>query len=203
MTNDLIKIIKERRSVRRFTKDPIDKEVIREIIQAGRYAPSAENSQPWKFIVITNNDEIQQLSRRIKDELQKLIKRRWIARFSLKELKDEDTLRFLYAVSCTKEDTIFFNAPALIFIITKDRLMYDESCACCAQNMMLAAHALDIGSCWIGFASALGLSQDMLTRIGVPETYHISAALVFGHPQEKPKKASIRKIESDVINWIE
>lgn len=203
MTNDLIKIIKERRSVRRFTKEPIDKEVIREIIQAGRYAPSAENSQPWKFIVITNNDEIQQLSRRIKDELQKLIKRRWIARFSLKELKDEDTLRFLYAVSCTKEDTIFFNAPVLIFIITKDRLMYDESCACCAQNMMLAAHALGIGSCWIGFASALGLSPDMLTRIGVPETYHISAALVFGQPQEKPKKASIRKIESDVINWIE
>ena len=203
MTNDLIKIIKERRSVRRFTQDPVDKEVIREIIQAGRYAPSAENSQPWKFIVITNTDEIQQLSRRIKEELQKLIKRRWIARFSLKELKDEDTLRFLYAVSCTKEDTIFFHAPVLVFIITKDRLMYDESCACCAQNMMLAAHALGIGSCWIGFASALGLSQEMLTRLGVPETYHISAALVFGHPQEKPKKASIRKIEADVINWIE
>jgi len=203
MTNDLIKIIKERRSVRRFTQDPVDKEVIREIIQAGRYAPSAENSQPWKFIVITNTDEIQQLSRRIKEELQKLIKRRWIARFSLKELKDEDTLRFLYAVSCTKEDTIFFHAPVLVFIITKDRLMYDESCACCAQNMMLAAHALGIGSCWIGFASALGLSPEMLTRLGVPETYHISAALVFGHPQEKPKKASIRKIEADVINWIE
>jgi len=203
MTNDLIKIIKERRSVRRFTQDPVDKEVIREIIQAGRYAPSAENSQPWKFIVITNTDEIQQLSRRIKEELQKLIKRRWIARFSLKELKDKDTLRFLYAVSCTKEDTIFFHAPVLVFIITKDRLMYDESCACCAQNMMLAAHALGIGSCWIGFASALGLSPEMLTRLGVPETYHISAALVFGHPQEKPKKASIRKIEADVINWIE
>lgn len=203
MTNDLIKIIKERRSVRRFTQDPVDKEVIREIIQAGRYAPSAENSQPWKFIVITNTDEIQHLSRRIKEELQKLIKRRWIARFSLKELKDEDTLRFLYAVSCTKEDTIFFHAPVLVFIITKDRLMYDESCACCAQNMMLAAHALGIGSCWIGFASALGLSPEMLTRLGVPETYHISAALVFGHPQEKPKKASIRKIEADVINWIE
>jgi nitroreductase len=203
MTNEFIKMIKERRSVRRFTKDSVDKEVIHEIIQAGRYAPSAENSQPWKFIVITNTKEIQQLSRRIKVELQNLIKRRWIARFSIKELKDEDTLRFLYAVSSTEEDTIFFHAPVLLFIITKNRLMYDESCACCAQNMMLAAHSLGIGSCWIGFASVLGLSQDMLKNIGVPEGYHISAALVFGHPQGKPKRASIRKIESDVINWIE
>ena len=66
MTNPTIQTIKERRSVRNFQEKDIDKELLREIIQAGKYAPSALNKQPWKFIVITNKDFIQNLSLKIK-----------------------------------------------------------------------------------------------------------------------------------------
>ena len=54
MSTELIQLIKQRRSIRRFLDKPIDREVIEEIIQAGRYAPSDRNRQPWRFIIISN-----------------------------------------------------------------------------------------------------------------------------------------------------
>ena len=198
----VIEAIKKRRSIRRFDERKVDKEVIEEIIQAGRFAPSAQNRQPWRFIVITNRGVIDELSLLIKEELKKLLKRRFIKGFSIKELKDEGIVKFLYAVAFSEKDVIFYNAPVLVFIITEDRLFNDESCACCAQNMMLAAHALGLGSCWIGFASILGFNKEIQHRIGIPDGYHVAAALVFGYPKGKIPKFTPRKIGADVINWI-
>ena len=132
-----------------------------------------------------------------------MLKKRFIKKFSMKELKDEDTLKHIYAFAFSEKDIIFFDAPALVFITTEDRLFFDESCACCAEKMMLADHSLGIGSCWSGFARAPGLRTDMMQKIGVPETHHISATIVFGYPTENPGWACIRKVGSCITNWIE
>jgi nitroreductase len=203
MSNSIIKLIKERRSIRNFENKEIEKELLKEIIQAGKYAPSALNKQPWKFIIITNKNTINDLSLQIKKELKNTLKKRFIKKISLKELKDEELIKHLYLFAFSKEDIIFFNAPALVIIVTEDKLFYDESCACCAENIMLAAHSVGIGSCWIGFASILGIRKDIMKKIGVPEKHHISAAIVLGYPKDKAERASIRKIGSDIIKWIE
>lgn len=203
MQNTIIKNIKERRSIRYFEEKKIDKEELKEIIQAGKYAPSATNDQPWKFIVITKKEMIQELSNQIREELKKLLKWRFIKKFKIKQLRNIDILKFIFVVAFSKTDMIFFNAPALVLILTQDKLFYDESCACCAQNMMLAANSIGIGSCWIGFASVLGLNKKILENIGIPDNHHISAAIIFGYPREKKIRASIRKIGSDIIKWIE
>lgn len=202
MSNEVITAIKERRSVRNFQKKPVDKEILEEIILAGRYAPSARNKQPWKFIVITDTSFIQELATQIKSEIRKVLKTRFIKKFSYPELKDEEMLKFLYAVAISDKDIIFFNAPALILIVCEEGMFYDESCACCAENMMLTAHSLGVGSCWIGFASMLGLNKEMLGKIGVPANHHISAALIFGYPEKSSSRAQMRKINSDVLHWI-
>ena len=203
MQNTIIKNIKERRSIRNFEEKKIDKEELKEIIQAGKYAPSATNDQPWKFIVITKKEMIQDLSNQIREELKKLLKWRFIKKIKIKQLRNIDILKFIFVVAFSKTDMIFFNAPALVLILTQDKLFYDESCACCAQNMMLAANSIGIGSCWIGFASVLGLNKKILENIGIPDNYHISAAIIFGYPREKKIRVSIRKIGSDIIKWIE
>lgn len=203
MDNSIIKAIRERRSVRNFEEKNVDKELLEKIIQAGKYAPSAQNKQPWKFIVITNKEVIQELSKDVKAELKKLLKWRFIKKISIKELKDREMLKFLFVIAVSKKNIIFFNAPALVLVLTEDNLFYDESCACCAENMMLAAHSLGLGSCWIGFASVLGLKKKMMEKIGVPDNHHISAALIFGYPKGKTGRAPMRKIGSDVIKWIE
>lgn len=203
MDTPLIDLIKQRRSIRSFKDKPVEKDIIEEIVQAGRFAPSAKNRQPWKFIVITNRDYIQGLSNEVKNQLKKILKRRFIYKFLVNSLKNEKTVRFLAGVSFSKSDTIFFNAPVLVFIVTKKGLFNDESCACCAQNMMLAAHSLGMGSCWIGFASVLGLNKKNSERLQIPKDHHIAAALVFGYPDKKPGKASLRRVDADIIHWID
>lgn len=203
MANELIAVIKERRSIRKFEDTSLDKKLLDEIIQAGRYAPSAKNLQPWKFIVITNKNTIQDLSDTIKNEMKKILKKRHILKFFYPQLKEKETLGFLFGTAMAPTDVIFHKAPALVFILTRKGLLNKESCACCAQNMMLAAHSLGIGSCWIGFANFLEQNNKKMEEIGIPEGYHIAAAVVFGKPTSKSRQAPIRKPMADVIKWIE
>lgn len=203
MSSELIDQLKKRRSIRSYKKKPVKKELIEEIIQAGRYAPSATNRQPWRFIVITKKTMINDIAEAIKNEIRKILKKRFILKYFYPSLKNQKTARFLAATVLSKEDVLFFDASALIFIVTRKARFNDESCACCAQNMMLAAEALGLGSCWIGFAHFLGLNKKWMRKIGVPQGYHISAALIFGHPEEKTFRAPLRKPHADVINWIE
>jgi nitroreductase len=203
MNKDQLQFIKERRSTRSFKEIPLDKSTINSIIQVGKFAPSAKNSQPWQFIVITNKETIQELSLQVKYEIKKILRRRILYQFFNSDLRKKETLQSLYGLTMAKKDVIFHEAPVVVFIVTKKGVFNDESCACCAENMMLAAHSLEIGSCWIGFAHFLGLNKKVLEKIGVPKNMHIAAALIFGHPTETNKKIPIRKPMADVINWIE
>jgi len=202
MSDDFISQIKKRRSIRRYEKTPVEKQTIQKIIEVGRYAPSATNRQPWRFIVITKKTMINDIANVIKNEIRKILKKRFFLKYFFPSLKNEKTVQFLASTIVSEKDVLFFDAPVLIFVITKKRKFNDESCACCAQNMMLAADALGLGSCWIGFAHFLGLNKQWMKKIGVPKGYHIAAALVFGHPKKRPFHAPPRKPTADVINWI-
>ena len=199
MSTELIQLIKQRRSIRRFQDKPIEREVIEEIIQAGRYAPSDLNRQPWRFIIITNREYIQKLSKMVREEIKKLLRRKIGIP---KELKEKDNRLLLAAAAYSKDDHIFFDAPALILVLTDDKIFSTESTACCAQNMMLAAYSMGIGSCWIGLANVLNLNKKILQDIGIPKGYHISAAIILGYPAEEKTRLPIRKI-GDVIKWID
>ena len=203
MKSDLINLIKSRRSIRSFEEKPVDKELLEEIIQAGRFAPSAKNRQPWKFIVITNRDFIDSLSIEVKNQMKKMLKRRFFYQFFLKSLRKKKTLQFFAAVAFSEKDSIFHKAPALVFVISKKGMFNDESCACCAQNMMLAADSLELGGCWIGFAHVLNVNKKMVGKLRIPKGYHIAAALIFGYPSKKREKASIRRVDADVIEWFD
>lgn len=194
--------IKQRRSIRNYLDKKIPKEIIEEIILAGRYAPSGENKQPWRFVVITNREVIKELSDIIKEEIKKVLRRRRKWKRKFKELEDEQLVLFLKAVANSKKDVIFHDAPAIIFIIAKDELFNRESCAGCAQNMMLFAWSIGIGSCWIGLAKFLELNKEAMEKIGISKDYHIFSCLVFGYPAKIPK-APIRNPYADVIKWIE
>ncbi len=203
MHTDFIDCMKSRRSIRKYRSDPVDKETIEQIIQAGKYAPSAKNTQPWRFIVITNRDMINTLSNAVKLVIRGLLKGRFIHRFRHHELREVETLQFLFSVSSMTQDSVFFQAPVVIFIVSEQKSFYDESCACCAQNMMLAAHALGLGSCWIGLGHFIGLNKGLMKIIGVPSKYHIAACLIFGHSEQTSGIPPIRKPCSDVIRWID
>ncbi|MDG6217819.1 MAG: nitroreductase family protein [Candidatus Thermoplasmatota archaeon] len=203
MNEEFLDIIKTRRSVRSYRNESVERDTIEQIIQVGSYAPSAKNIQPWRFIVITDPNVIGELSSAVKKQIMKMLKWRFISRIIHPELRNLETVRFLYGVSLVKEDSIFFKAPVVVFVVTEDKRFYDESCACCAENMMLAAHALGLGSCWIGLAHFIDLNKRLIERIGVPAHHHISSALIFGHPKEQIARPSIRKPCSGIIRWMD
>jgi nitroreductase len=147
-------------------------DIIRELIKAGTYAPSALNEQPWRFVVIKSRG----LMKKCSDRAKKL----W--RDSVKGPMDEDT-RELVELASDPGFNIFYDAPVLVLIFARPGADSPEfGCALAAENMMLGARSLDIGSCWIGMAAVLGSDRELLGEIGVPEDHRLMSQLIFGYP---------------------
>ncbi len=198
--NKIIENIKVRRSIRKYANKKIPNKLVKEVIEAGRYAPSAHNAQPWRFIVITNKKEIKGLSDYIKNWFKK---RLFFGRFAgifYKRIKNEIESA---KKRLTDKDLFFYDAPLLVLVCAKPGRFSMQDCSLAAENMMLAARSLGIGSCWIGFADmVINKDRKLMDKIGVPKGYKIMAHLVFGYPVKFPSQAYPRKQEADVVKWI-
>jgi nitroreductase len=183
--------IYSRRSVRDYLADDVPDDIIRELIRAGTYAPSAGNKQPWRFVVIKNRELINKLS----DRAKKL----WMEQ-AAKSTRPE--LKSLVNMVSRPSFDIFFNAPLLIMIFSHaDALSPEIDCALAAENMMLAAHSQGIGSCWIGLAAPLGQVQAIMDDLGVPSDCKLVGSLIFGYPVKLDQKAPKRE-ENVILKWI-
>ncbi|MCK5283840.1 MAG: nitroreductase family protein [Nanoarchaeota archaeon] len=196
--NSTIDTIKNRRSIRKYENKKISKELINEIIDAGIYAPSSHNSQPWNFTIITHKKVIDELSDEIKAWYASLVKIGVPLSFIKKVREAVEGMRRMVN---SEKDLFFYNAPVVMIIHAKSHEFYQKDCACCAQNMMLAARSLGIGSCWIGFADiVLNKSRKMRKKLGIPVSHRIMATLVFGYAVKFPSKALPRnRFKKDFI----
>lgn len=118
--NEVLDAIFRRRSIRTFTGDPVDRESIETILQAGRWAPSGLNNQPWRFMVLFAGDSRQ-------EGLAECTRYGGIVRKA----------RVLIPVCIDK---------ASMYSATKDH----QSIGACMQNMLLAVHSLGLGGVWLG-----------------------------------------------------
>jgi len=177
------KAISGRRSVRDYDKKAVPEDAVKEILKAGAMAPSAMDEQPCRFIVITDPTKIRELSDKVKSKSGMLggaVGARLAERMKL------------------KEDVIFYGAPMVIFIAAEKNDWNGINCALAAQNMMLRAYDLGLGSCFIGFAAALKNDRDTLRGIGIKDSQELYCQLIFGYPKKWPAKkvreAKIQKI---------
>ena len=183
---DLNACIKGRRSIRRYQDKSVPKEVVEKIINAGIWAPSGMNAQPWRFVIIENRDIINKLSKRTKEILSKMP---WPTDIQ-EHLKSE-------------KDTIFYNASLLIFLcVPKNEELRQINlldCGLAAQNMFLTAFQEGLGSCFIGFAWYLNQDPALLADLGVPTDHELIAPMIFGYPAEDPRPKSR---ELRILKWI-
>lgn len=136
--------------------------------------------------------------------MRKVIEHKSILKMFVAQLRDEKAIDSIKRHSVSDKPVLFYDAPVLIFILSKSNSndLDDLSCACAAQNMMLAAHSMGLGSCWIGLAQQfLEYKRSAYKKIGIPEGYHVVGVLAFGHPEVIPKTPK-RKKESSIIKWI-
>jgi len=177
---DLTKAIKNRRSVRKYQARKIPKKIIREIIDIAKYSPSANNRQPWKFVVITDKEYMGKLSGAIKKKM------------------DVRYPRYRLGI---KKDPILHNAPTLVIICGPKDKWANIDCVITSQTMMLYAYSIGIASCWMGFVKEfLESNKKEAKKIGVPNNYSVHVSLVFGYPDVKP--IIPLKKTPEIIKWF-
>ncbi|MDF1531184.1 MAG: nitroreductase family protein [Methanosarcinales archaeon] len=188
---EVIETIRTRRCVREYKDDSIPDEDIEFLIDCARYAPSGFNIQPWSFLVVTNKEVKRNISERGKKSMIPLLE--------AIEHKTDKVQNFLTFLKTDGTD-MFYNAPALVIILGNENAMtIDYDCAMAAQNMMLAAHSMGIGSCWIGGIQPALMDSGFLKELGAPDRYKAVAPLIFGYP--KGENAVPEKKKPDVV-WV-
>ncbi|WP_270529108.1 nitroreductase [Mitsuokella jalaludinii] len=173
---DVFSCIVTRHSTRKFKEEPVPQEVLDKVIEAGRQAPSGKHKNQSRFIVIRKKEVLQELIALVQQEFAKM------------EVTLENDDNFGGAIRAAKKGgyVFMYNAPVLIVVANKrdyGNKYADVSCA--MQNMMLAANALDLGSCWI---NQLRWLQDnpvlraYLQKLGMAEDEEVCASLSIGYP---------------------
>ena len=178
---DVLETIRHRRSIRRFSPQQVDEAALRQVLEAGLWAPSAGGRQGVLFAVSQD--------RAVNERLGHMATK--TSCVSREQPSIADDARIVDA---------FYGAPTVVTLFApKNFLFAAEDCAAAAENMMLAADALGIGSCYIGqgwtaFADPFG--QETLQSWGIPATHYAVMQLLLGyprqgdaHPAPKPRKA--------------
>jgi len=170
---DMIEALETRRSVRRYQEKSVERAAIEKCVNLATQAPSAMNSQPWVFVVITDKTKLVEYSTRSKELL-------------LQTMNEHPLLEKYRGALSKKSFNIFYNAPVLAIIYAKPEGPEPETDAClAAQNFMLAAHNEGLGTCWIGFARDFFNSAEFKSEIGLPLEYLAAAPMIVGYPADE------------------
>jgi nitroreductase len=194
-SNPVLQNIYQRRSNRNYKPDPVPDDILLELVKAGIYAPTARNQQLWRFAVVTNKADIDRYSDRAKE----LWLKHPLIKVAATGLAGKELARFVKMLKAP-DLHLFHHAPALVFVFAPKARFIQEDCSAAAENMLLAAKSLGIGSCWIGFAQPLGNDKKTRGELKVPKGYRLMAAMVFGYPTNDAQKAPKRN-EDVLLSW--
>ncbi len=179
--------IRRRRAVRDYKPDPVTAAVLRQLVSAASWAPSDMNEQPWHFTIVTDAALLDEISVRSKNRALENVAAMPRPGHFRDLLKDPHF-------------HIFYRAPALIVISAPAEVHWAAvNCALAAQNLMLAARELELGSCWIGFAQGWLDSDEGHRLLELPLTSQVVAPIIVGHPKAIPPPIP-RK--APAITWI-
>lgn len=153
--NAVMENILSRRSIRKFTEEPVSKEILEELVKAALHAPSGRSQQTWKFTVITNKEMIARLTETIGKEL----------------ARD--------GYDMYRPSVIFMPSNK------RDSIWGREDNACALENVFLAAHSLGIGAVWINQMQEIcdtPAIRALLNEMGVPADHVVYGMAALGHP---------------------
>ena len=163
---DILNAIVSRRSVRNFKIDMVEESLIEKVLTAGMYAPTGKNKQSPIILAITN--------KKIRDQLSHL------------------------CANIRKIDIDPFYGAPVVLVVLVDKLVntgvYDGSCV--MENMLLEAHSLGLGACWIHHAKEMfetKQGKDLLLSLGIEGDYEGVGNCILGYPKEIPQTPIIRK----------
>jgi nitroreductase len=185
---DILHAIYHRRSVRQFTEVPVHPAMVNDLLKAAIQAPSATNQQPWAFVVIQGRTRLDHYSERAKAHLLAILPELLVLHQRADDLASTDY-------------HVFHHAGTMVAICAKPALHHpEEDCYFAAQNLMLAAHAMGLGTCPIGFARPWLNLPEIKAELGIPARYKVVVPLAVGWPAAVPPAPP--RGEPDVVKWI-
>lgn len=210
-------VILKRRSVRLYKKEQVPEFMIQRILEAGRFAPSAGNGQPWKFVVLRDAEIVGgitettiKICRLFKTLIDYRIPgKRWrlpIAKFSIK-LKAAELHPVPFGAITLIADGklgLYHGAPTVIMIFKDVRGISnpDLDCGIAGQNMALTAHSMGLGTCWVSFAKlAFQYTGKWNKRLGIQYPYKFISSLAIGWPAGEPDGIVARPTHA--VDWYE
>lgn len=212
--------IYERRSNRLFKDTKVPRDVIERILEAGRFAPSAGNCQPYKFVVVQDQKLIHEIESLSMKTMLRPLKNLYLDRQGKKPLWKRVVFTFLSNFMVNKFDPrpftamekadnrqnkIYFDAPLVIFILKDKRGVSnpDLDAGICAQNMVLAAHALGLGTCYIGLPIEplnYPLMAGVRKKLSIRHPFEAVTSIAIGYP--KGKIDGVVKRDTPQVAWI-
>jgi len=180
---DEFKAIRTRRSIRRYKPDPISNKDIERVLEAAHWAPSAANLQPWEFIVIKESSirkSIQELVEENKELTVRIQEEPWKTGFSVYTTEWISVAPVHIVVCADPEKT----APHAAGEET-----YKYATGAAIQNLMLAAHGLGLGTCWLTMFD----KNKLRALLGIPKKIDVIGVITIGYPIEVPEVPEITK----------
>ncbi len=193
----VIDAIHHRRSVRRYRADPVDESTIRRLLDAAVHAPTAIHLEPWAFVIVQNRTVLQRVSDRAK------------AMMHAKASAHRDLLRAPGAAPANRHLTgfedpdfnIFYDASTLIVICGKPFGQFVVAdCWLAAENLMLAACALGLGTCCIGSALPALHTPEVKREFGIPDDIDAVAAVIVGVSRDETPP--VPRKPPEILRWL-
>ncbi|ACL69871.1 nitroreductase family protein [Halothermothrix orenii] len=167
---DIYEAIKKRRSIRKYISKPVEEEKLKRVLEAGRLAPSGKNVQAWKFIITRDVG--------LKDKLIEACK-------GQKFMKEADAI----ITVCVNEEEVYQYHGNYMTSFAVDG-------AIALQQMMLAATAEGLGTCWIGAF----YEKDVKKILDIPAPYRVIGLTPLGYPAERGRDRGRKPLKEIVYN---
>ncbi len=187
-----------RRSIRRYHPDAVPRELVEEVLEAAIWSPSAHNRQPWRFAVVTSQHEKEHLARAMGERLRV-------------DLEADRAPQHVIEADVARSYERITGAPVVIILCLSMRdmdiygderrnhhefLMAVQSVAMAGQNLLLAAHSLGLGACWM--CAPLFCQELVCDALKLPGEWQPQCLITLGYPAEEKYKTR-KPLEASVI----
>jgi nitroreductase len=186
---NIMEAIHKRRSVRSYLPRRLDPATIRNLLEAATWAPTAVHEEPWAFVIVQDTGVLKGLS----DRAKKIFT-------AEAEHAHPEQARHLLDMLAKPDFNIFYDAGTLIIICARPKGAFvTADCWLAAENLMLTAYSMGLGSCVIGFAVPALNTSGIKAELGIPAECSAIAPIIVGVPSGETPRTTRR--EPEILTW--
>jgi len=214
--NEVEDLIYRRRSVRFYKKKQVPEYLVRRLLETARFAPSSGNGQPWKFIVVRDQEMIEEMTRDVVNFCKRLMffigymgsrnkLKEWNAKLFQRLMKNMLHPIPFVALKLIADQKLglWHGAPTVIIMLADMRCPGEPpvDVGIAGENLVLTAHSYGLGTCWVSFCTPLSMMRKWRKRLGMRYPYKLVSSIALGYPRGTPDGYVTR--ETQAIDWFD